>query len=69
MNPKPSTPSQTVKTCKDCRSKPGTVRCRCSNHCMLCADCAQKTIVRATNNNWYKQYQMWCDTCIWFDIG
>ena len=57
------------KVCRDCRTCVGTVQCRCSKECTLCNKCATRSRERAIKNEWYLQYILWCDNCVWFDIG
>ena len=58
--------------CCECAKNIASIQSNCRKHDethMFCCECAQKTYNRSAVNNWYKQYNMWCDTCIWFDIG
>ena len=55
--------------CSDCNNLYATQVCRCSCHHFLCDACAAKSMARSDHDKFYIPYRMWCDTCIWFDLG
>ena len=68
MPPKPKESA----VCCECYTTIGTIQSRCRHddktH-LFCKMCADKSFKRSERNPWYSQYTLWCDSCIWFDIG
>lgn len=55
--------------CCECGIQIGVVHGMCNHQHLFCRKCTEKSFKRGSNNGWYKQYILWCDSCIWFDIG
>ncbi len=57
------------RRCADCHSVMNLQMCRCANGHFLCEVCVKKSNDRSNNVEFYQKYRLWCDTCIWFDLG
>ena len=55
--------------CCECGTQIGVVHGLCNRQHLFCRKCTEKSFTRANNNGWYKEYILWCDSCIWFDIS
>ena len=64
--------------CSDCRKAAAVEPCRATQQhkganastCGLCRSCFDRTKARAARDpGFYRQYEGWCDACVWFDMG